>query len=80
MSYLNTPSIFLKIVKNQTNNQSDLDNWGKFFYFEKINNKKYFFELLKVLIKHNSRIRKIKNKNSIKKNGVKKIIREINLK
>ncbi len=80
MSYLNTPSIFLKIVKNQNNNQSDLDDWGKFFYFDKINNEKYFFELLEVLIKYNSRIRKLKNNNVIKKNGIKNILKKINIK
>ena len=79
MSYLNTPSIFLKIAKNQTNNQLDLNSWGKFFYFNNIKNEKYFFELLQVLIKYNSRIRRIKNKNLIKKNGIKNIFSKINL-
>lgn len=80
MSYLNTPSIFLRIAKNQTNNQSDLDELGNFFYFNDIKKKEYFYDLLKVLIKFNSRIRKIKSFKIVKNDGINNILRKINIK
>tara|TARA_Y100000768_G_C23972219_1_gene681147 strand:+ start:875 stop:1900 length:1026 start_codon:yes stop_codon:yes gene_type:complete len=80
MSYLNTPSIFLKITKNQNNKKSDLIELGNFFYFKNINLGENFFRLLDILIKFNSRIRKIKSSKTVSVNGIKNIMNVLKIK
>ena len=83
-AYLNIPGIFFNIAKNQKNSQDDLLEIGKLIYFEKLPSKiddyKRIYHLIELFNKKKNRVNKIfKNKFKIDKNGVLRVLREINI-
>ena len=77
MSYLNIPSIFFSLTKNQKNSIEDLENYGHYFLLNKIDlNKIETIDLIKNFINKYKRISKLNNTKKIflKKNGIKQIL------
>ena len=65
MSYLNIPSIFLSLSKNQRNDLKNLEYLGHYFYLNKKELDKYnFSNLLKLITENYNRFKALnKNKN-----------------
>jgi len=83
MSYLNIPSIFFSLNKNQENNIHDLEKLGHFFFlkFNYLNNIKLSF-LISIMLKNYNRL-KILNKTKkifLKKKSINFLINNLDLK
>ena len=82
MSYLNIPSIFISLSKNQSNEIRNLELLGHYFYLSKKDLEKHNFSNLLILIKNNyNRFKSLNNNKKIylNKNGLKKIIKKCKL-
>ena len=80
-SYLNIPSIFFSLNKNQQNNIFDLEKLGHYFFLEKneLKNQSKIIEFLKIFFIKNSKLQKMYKSKEIKldKSGPDRIIKKI---
>ncbi len=81
-SYLNIPSLFIALNKNQMNQKNDLIQLGHFFTFDiKDISKSSFLILIKIFLNKLERISKLNKKKTvnIKKNGIKNVLKQLKL-